>query len=130
MSETKGRYRNDGAPWTRADGTRVERGAVFEPTPEELLRRAYKLRPSTEPLTLVVDDQTAFPEGLDAVEFTKLDHRRAAAVVDTLPDGDPRLDEFLAAEQARGRGARESVVAAFAARGLGLEPAEEGQAPS
>lgn len=38
-----GLYRNRGAPWTRSDGTRIERGAVFEPTAEERLRRAYKL---------------------------------------------------------------------------------------
>jgi hypothetical protein len=36
-------YRNRGAAWTRADGTRIERGAEFVPTRDELLRRAYKL---------------------------------------------------------------------------------------
>jgi hypothetical protein len=36
-------YRNTGAPWTRDDGTRVERGAEFCPGADELLRRAYKL---------------------------------------------------------------------------------------
>jgi len=38
-----GIYRNGGAPWTRADGTRIERGAEFVPTEDELRRRAYKL---------------------------------------------------------------------------------------
>jgi hypothetical protein len=36
-------YRNRGAAWVRADGTRIERGAEFVPTHDELLRRAYKL---------------------------------------------------------------------------------------
>jgi hypothetical protein len=38
-----GTYRNRGAAWVRADGTRIERGAEFVPTHDELLRRAYKL---------------------------------------------------------------------------------------
>lgn len=36
-------YRNKGAPWTRPDGTRIERGAEFEPTEEELARKRGKL---------------------------------------------------------------------------------------
>lgn len=39
-----GLYRNDGAGWYRRDGTRIDRGDVFEPTPEELRTRRYKLR--------------------------------------------------------------------------------------
>lgn len=38
-----GIYRNCGAPWSRPDGTRVCRGDEFEPTPDELSRKAYKL---------------------------------------------------------------------------------------
>lgn len=54
------RYRNRGAPFTRDDGSEWERGAVHEPTDNELKRRRYKLRavvdraepspPSTPPL--------------------------------------------------------------------------------
>lgn len=38
-----GIYRNQGAPWSRRDGTRIERGDEFEPTDDERLRKAYKL---------------------------------------------------------------------------------------
>lgn len=38
-----GLYRNAGAPWTRTDGTRIERGSEFEPTADERARKAYKL---------------------------------------------------------------------------------------
>lgn len=40
-------YRNRGAGFTREDGTRVERGQVFQPTDFELRRLAHKLRPYT-----------------------------------------------------------------------------------
>ncbi len=36
-------YRNTGAAFTRADGSRWKRGEVNVPTAEELRRRAYKL---------------------------------------------------------------------------------------
>lgn len=39
------KYRNRGAPFTRDDGSVWERGAVNEPTDNELRRRVYKLRP-------------------------------------------------------------------------------------
>lgn len=38
-------YKLVGAPFTRADGTRIERGDVFVPTDEELIRRRHKLQP-------------------------------------------------------------------------------------
>lgn len=38
-----GLYRNTGAAWGRIDGTRVERGALFTPTPEELRTKRYKI---------------------------------------------------------------------------------------
>lgn len=38
-----GRYRNRGAPWTRPDGTRIERGQEFEPTEDERIRKPHKL---------------------------------------------------------------------------------------
>jgi len=39
-----GIYRNRGAGWTRADGTRIENGDEFVPTQDELRLRSYKLR--------------------------------------------------------------------------------------
>jgi hypothetical protein len=37
-------YRNDGAPFTAADGRRIQRGQIFVPAPSDLARRRYKLR--------------------------------------------------------------------------------------
>jgi hypothetical protein len=39
-----GLYRNDGAGWYRRDGTRINRGDVFDPTPGELRQRRHKLK--------------------------------------------------------------------------------------
>lgn len=49
-----GTYRNKGARWRRPDGTVIERGAEFEPTDDEKLRKAYKLEyigPKATPAT-------------------------------------------------------------------------------
>jgi hypothetical protein len=43
-----GLYRNLGAAWGRIDGTRVERGSLFEPTPEELRTKRYKIAPASQ----------------------------------------------------------------------------------
>jgi hypothetical protein len=56
-------YRNVGAPFWREDGTKIDRGAVFEPTDDELLRLAYKLQPfSPEPQTATSGDAGTVPE--------------------------------------------------------------------
>ena len=41
-------YVNTGAAWGRVDGTRIERGQVFEPTAEEFRTKRYKIRPAGE----------------------------------------------------------------------------------
>jgi len=38
-------YRNTGAPFKRSDGSVVNKGDIFVPTPQELSRRRYKLHP-------------------------------------------------------------------------------------
>lgn len=40
-----GWYRNTGAPFTASTGQSIARGQVFQPTREDLARRAYKLEP-------------------------------------------------------------------------------------
>jgi len=63
-----GIYRNRGAGWTRADGTRIERGDEFVPTEDELIRKAYKLR-YLGPVEQLAPDPTPEPsEPEDAID--------------------------------------------------------------
>jgi len=67
-------YRNVGAPWRRPDGSIVARGAIIEPTEDELERRRYKLRPygevRTEPPPVVVQPRRE-PAPAEPVEVSE-----------------------------------------------------------
>lgn len=75
-------YRNRGAPWLRADGTRVQRGDEFVPTEEELLRRSYKLEyvgpapEDPEPAGPADDPDEAYPRDVGGGWFELPDGRK------------------------------------------------------
>ncbi len=67
-------YRNLGAAWGRIDGTRVERGALFEPTPEERRTKRYKIAPATEADEAAVEaGEVPAPPKPEAPEVTEDD---------------------------------------------------------
>jgi len=78
-----GIYRNVGAPWTRADGSRIARGAEFTPTDDERARKAYKLQlvstPPDDPLPASVNvEDYAIGGGWYMVRGLKLQGREKA----------------------------------------------------
>lgn len=78
-----GIYRNVGAPWNRPDGTTIRRGEEFRPTPEELLRRSYKLvlvgTPPDDPLPIDVNvEDYATGNGWYLIDGVKIQGRANA----------------------------------------------------
>jgi hypothetical protein len=65
------KYVNTGAAWGRIDGTRIERGQVFEATAEELRTKRYKIRSATEAEIAGAGDVQPAPEKPAEPEVTE-----------------------------------------------------------
>ena len=65
------KYVNTGAAWGRIDGTRIERGQVFDATGEELRTKRYKIRKATEAEVEGAGDVPAAPEAPAHPEVTE-----------------------------------------------------------
>ena len=67
------KYVNTGAAWGRIDGTRIERGQVFDATAEELRTKRYKIRKATEAEIAAAGEVPAPPEAPAHPDLTEDD---------------------------------------------------------
>ncbi len=65
------KYKNHGAPFTRDEGGVWARGAIHEPTPNELRRRKYKLR-AIAPEPPVTAPDSPWPLAMDPKMYLQL----------------------------------------------------------